>query len=237
MLEHNAAGNVLSTTLLVRSESFAPEDITGVIDPEVRLMTTSAYNTQCELVSSTRPAGDRTEWVYSERDKDPLNQGNLQQVTEFPKTGVESDQASLVTRYEYEPKFQFITGIIDPRGNKTSYQYDIKGNLSASFYPAVTIQPVNDAVPRPPQVSKTQQTTYVYNSKGQLLRRTEIDGSATEFLYYPGTRPERGSRDTRRHRHANHDLWVSGARRSGRRWQTRHQRIRVRSIRKPDRGV
>ena len=193
ILEHNDIGNVVSSTLLVRKESFSPEDRTGKSEDNVSLITKSTYNKNSELVSRIFPAGNKTEWVYSEDEKNPLGQGNLLQVTEIPADGVESDQTRLVTQYEYEIKFQFKTASIDARGNKTAYEYDEKGNLIVTTYPLVTIQPVNGGTRRPAPFDRIQKDEYQYNSMGQLLRRKHVDGSITEYHFYPEFDPT-GSR-------------------------------------------
>jgi len=161
VLEHNGVGNVLSRTLYVRKESFAPEDTAGISGNDVPLITKSAYNKNSELTSRIFPAGNKTEWVYSENEKNPLNQGNLLQITEIPQTGVESDQTTIVTQYEYEPTFQLTTKLIDPRGNKTSYEYDKKGNLIVTTHPSVTIQPVSSGIPRPAPVKEPLQKSAI----------------------------------------------------------------------------
>lgn len=185
VLQHNEVGNVLSRTLFVSKDSFAPEDNTGLNGNDVPLITKSAYNKNSELTSRIFPAGNKTEWFYSEDEKNPLNRGNLLKITEIPQTGVESGQKRIVTEYEYEPKFQLTTKLIDPRGNKTSYEHDELGNLILTTYPSVTIQPINIGTPRPTSLNRIQKDEYQYNSMGQLLRRKHIDGSITEYHYYP----------------------------------------------------
>ncbi|HMH50790.1 MAG TPA: DUF6531 domain-containing protein [Candidatus Acidoferrum sp.] len=189
VLEHNEAGNVIASTLRVRRGSFAPEDIAGMTGPDVPVVTTSVYNRNSELTSRRFPAGHETTWAYTEHESNPLNQGNLAQITELPQPGVESDQASIVTKYEYESSFQLRAACIDPRGNTTSHQYDEHGNLTTTKYPPVSIQPVDGGAARVVPVDRTQQCTYAYNSMGQLLRRTDIDGSVTEYHYYPSDDP------------------------------------------------
>lgn len=185
VLEHSGVGNVLSRTLFVRKESFAPQDSTGINGNDVPLITNSVYNKNSELTSRIFPAGNKTEWVYSENAEDSLNQGNLLQIIEIPQTEIKSDQTRIVTGYEYEPKFQLTTTHIDPRGNKTSYDYDERGNLIVKTYPSVTTQPVNSGTPRPSPFDRIQQDEYQYNSMGQLLQKKHIDGSITKYHYYP----------------------------------------------------
>src|SRR5262249_20869855 len=124
VLEHNSDGNVVSRTLHVRQEAFATEDRTGIGDNDIALVTKSTYNKHSALTSSIFPAGNKAEWVYSEDQQSPLNQGNLFQVIESPQTGVQSDHTRIVTKYAYEPRYQLVSKVIDPRGNETSYEHD-----------------------------------------------------------------------------------------------------------------
>jgi YD repeat-containing protein len=189
VLDHNQLGNVLLRTLYVRRESFAPEDLVGISGEEIPLMTKSSYNNNCELTSRTFPAGNKTEWLYDENENNPRSQGNLLQTTIIPSSCVESDQRQLVARFEYESDFQLTAKRVDPRGNETTYEYDNTGNLIVATYPCVTIQPVNGASPRPNPLRKIQKSKYQYNSRGQLLRATQIDGSVNEYHYYPSDDP------------------------------------------------
>src|SRR5204863_3605838 len=103
------------------------------------------------------------------------------QITALPQAGIESDHAAIVRKYEYESSFQLLASRTDPRGNKTSYRYDEQGNLIATTYPPVSIQPVGEGATRAVPLNRTQQCEYAYNSMGQLLRRTHIDGSVVEY--------------------------------------------------------
>ncbi len=189
VLEHDEVGHVLLRTLFVSKDSFVPEDVTGLGGNDVPLITKAAYNKNSELTSRLLPAGNTTEWFYSEEENNPLNQGNLVQIVESPQPGVESDQTRIVTEYEYEQTFQLTTKLIDSRGNKTVYGHDAQGNLIVTTYPPVTIQPVNSSIPRLPPLDRIQNDEYQYNSMGQLLRRKHIDGSITEYHYYPVNDP------------------------------------------------
>ena len=185
VLDHNEAGNVIVSTLQVRRESFAPEDIAGLTGDKIPVTTTSSYNRNGELISRRFPPGHEAKWTYTEGQSNPLNQGNHSQITQLPQANVASDQTSIVTTYEYEPTFQSLASQTDPRGNTTSYQYDAQGNLTATTFPAVSIQPLDGGPVRATPFMRTQQCKYAYNSMGQLLRRTDIDGSVTAYHYYP----------------------------------------------------
>lgn len=184
-LDHNDAGNVILRRLLVRKDSFAPADRTNVSGNNIPLITKSTYSKNSELTTRLFPAGNKTEWVYAENETNPLDQGNLLQITDIPQRGVKSDQSRIIAKYEYEPKLQLITKHTDPRGSETSYDYDGNGNLIVTTYPLVTIQPVNEGAPRPAPATRIQKTECRYSSMGQLLEKTHIDGAITEYHYYP----------------------------------------------------
>lgn len=186
-LEHNDAGNVVSRTLQVHPDSFSAEDVAG--GGGTALVTTSSYNGHAELVKRTFPAGSTTEWAYTDDDEDPLNRGNLVRVTETPQRGVASEQTSLVTILEHDRAFQLPTSVTDPRGNTTTHRYSGTGDRIATAYAPVTVRPVNGASPRTAQMTRTQETAFAYNSRGQLLRQTHIDGSLTTYDYYPAADP------------------------------------------------
>jgi YD repeat-containing protein len=184
-LEHNDLGNVTVRTHGVRRESFAAEDLAADAGPTVPVVTTTRYNANGEAVEQTRPAGNRVRWAWADKDPDPRSHGNLLRVTEFPASGVAADQASIVTIYDYDPGFQFPTAVTDPRGNVSRHRYDATGNRVATTHPPVTIQPVSAAPPRPAPVTRTVETTFTWNRRGQLLSMTAIDGSVSTYEYYP----------------------------------------------------
>jgi YD repeat-containing protein len=190
VFEHNEAGNVITSTLWVRRGSFAPEDVAALAGDEIALTTTSAFNRHCELTSRRFPGGHETRWTYTEGDSDPRNQGNLSQVTQLPAAGVDTDQESLVTSLRYEQNFQLPASRTDARGNETAYEYDGRGNLLATIYPPVSIQRVDAGPARSaPRAGERPRRAYAYNSMGQILRLTGIDGSVTEYQYYPADDP------------------------------------------------
>lgn len=188
-LEHNDLGNVTVRTHWVRRESFAAEDLVADAGAEVPVITTTRYNSNGEQVEQTRPAGNRVTWSWADKDSDPRNYGNLRRVTELPASGVAADQTSIVMIYELDPQFQFPTAVTDPRGNTTRHRYDAAGNLVATTHPPVSIQPVSATAPRPAPVTQTVETTFTWNSRGQLLSTTAIDGSVATYDYYPLSDP------------------------------------------------
>jgi YD repeat-containing protein len=187
-IEHDADGHPTSTSIDVRREAFAAEDLPAGAGPTVPVVTTTRYNADGEAVEQTRPAGNRVRWTWAEKDPDPRNRGNLRRVIDLPADGA-ADQAELVTTFEHEPVFQYSTAITDPRGHVTRHRYDATGNLVATTHPPVTIQPVSAAPPRPAPVTRTAETTFTWNRRGQLLSMTAIDGAVSTYEYYPAVDP------------------------------------------------
>ena len=185
IVEHDTDGHPTSTSIDVRREAFAAEDRGPGTGPTVPVVTTIRYNANGEAIEAAWPAGNRVRWAWADKDPDPRNQGNLRRVTELPADGVAADQAQLATSYEHEPVFQHPTAITDPRGNVTRHRYDAAGNLVATTHPPVTVQPVSAAPPRPAPITRTVETTFAWNRRGQLLSMTAIDGAVSTYAYYP----------------------------------------------------
>ena len=112
----------------------------------------------------------------------------------LPQPDVESDQEKLVTQLTYHPELQLVASRTNPRGQTTSHEYDSAGNLILTSYPLVSVQPVQADGNGVAPIDATPQQRYAYNTRGQLLRVTHIDGSVTDYEYYPAEDPggERG---------------------------------------------
>jgi YD repeat-containing protein len=142
VLEHNELGNEITRTLMVGAVSLAAEDQAGLAGDVVPLVTTSAYNRNSELVAQTLPAGNTTEWLYSDDDPDPRNHGNLVQVTQSPAPGAGAAPASIVTAYAYDSTTRRLLSKTDPRGSVTTHRYDDRGNrVGTAFAPAQSLTP------------------------------------------------------------------------------------------------
>src|SRR3989339_254642 len=72
-----------------------------------------------------------------------------------------TDAAGNVTRFIYELIFNQVIGIIDPKGNTTSFVYDDKGNLIKTIDAAGNV------------------TEMEYNAKGLLVEVTDAEGGVT----------------------------------------------------------
>ncbi|MBI5716982.1 MAG: RHS repeat protein [Burkholderiales bacterium] len=190
VVTHDPAGHPVLRTLRVRRDAFVPEDVAGIADDTVPVITTISYNRHGERVSRKAPAGDLTTWVFAADDPDPRNRGNCLIRTVTPAAGVSAAQASLVTTWKYDKTFQVPLSVTDPRGSTTTYRYDPKGDRVGTTFAPFTHQPVGtDGADRPTPVKLTLEATYAYNSRGQLIRKKHIDGSETTFEYYPVSDP------------------------------------------------
>jgi YD repeat-containing protein len=188
-LKHDLIGHVVERTLYVLASSLSPGDRNGVTESTVPLTTPSNYNRHGELIHRTYPAGNLTEWIYDQDNADPRAQGNLLQVTQFPIRESENDVLPLTTRYTYEPLYQQITSVTNPRRYTTAFEYDSRGNLSKKIYPDVTVQEISsDAYNR--GVQQIQLIDRLeYNEAGQLIRFADPRGASIEYFYYPTSDP------------------------------------------------
>jgi YD repeat-containing protein len=178
-VDHDEAGRAARTTLHVRADAFGQDDHGG--GATVALVTECDYNSAGELVRRRLPSGRETRWRYDDGNADPRDHGNLLELTELPRPGV--DQSPLVSRFEYAPDFQVPTASVDPRGHRTTFDYDERANRVSTTYPSVTIQPVGDQRAGAAPVERTQHVRCRYDERGRLVERTEIDGTATEYAY------------------------------------------------------
>jgi YD repeat-containing protein len=188
VVDHNRAGNPLTRTVSVRRDAFALGDVDELAGDVVPLVTTYAYNRDSELVELTEAAGNSMAWQYAEHD-DPRNRGNCLRQTEKPAPDAPADQPELVTTWTHDPTFQLPLTVTDPRGNTTTHRYDERGNRIATAFPSVTIQSIGPDATRRQPASLAPEVAYAFNSRGQLLRKTNTDGTVTSYAYYPVVDP------------------------------------------------
>ena len=84
------------------------------------------YNRDGEMTRMVLPLGSRVEYVYDDGNPDRLQRGNLLSETEWPDPVRGADQKFLRTAYTYEPIFNQVRTVTDPRafdGNGTSGRF------------------------------------------------------------------------------------------------------------------
>lgn len=185
-LKHDASGHVVERTLFVSGGSLSPEDQNGLSDMTVPVITTSRFNRHGEVVQRTHQAGNIINWTYDEGNKEIRAQGNLLETSEIAASNADNDQTQVATQYTYEPVYQQVKSIINPRGKTTLFEYDNRGNLAKKSYPAVTVPKI---VKKASGKQTTQQIrlaeSFEYNKAGQLIRSTDTRGVIVEYFYHP----------------------------------------------------
>lgn len=112
--------------------------------------TTIARDPQGNPLTITRPNGAVTNMTYDAK-------GNLLTSTE--------QAIAATTTFTYEPTFNQVTSIRDPKNNLTTITYDLKGN-------PLTITDADNKV-----------TTFTYNAQGLLLTSKDALNQTTTFTY------------------------------------------------------
>ena len=165
-------------------------------DPSV-YVTTMTYNADGRLTQKTRAAGNTIQYTYDDGNPDRFQRGNLLQQTETPDTTRGGDQGFITTTYTYEPAFNHIATMTEPRGNDpsfvpqnggsqsaarytTAYKYDVFGNLLEIDQPTVTL---------PNSTTQSIITNYTYNSFGQMTSEVDPEGNVTQYQYCPTATP------------------------------------------------
>lgn len=145
-------------------------------DPSA-FITEYIYNGQHEIQQITLPKKNSIAYSYDTK-------GNVTQVLLKPDPQTVPLPPDISARFTYEPNFNFIKTITDPKGQITTFTYDYelpstdpqygtKGNLIKIELPLV-----NGVRPS---------AKYAYNAFGQLVQQTDSNGNVTTFSYDPNT--------------------------------------------------
>ncbi len=128
------------------------------------------YNAGGERSRVAYPRGNAAEFTYDAK-------GNLLEIRRkkigIPK-GVK-DPSDLVTSFTYEPNFNFVKTVTNPKQQAVTYTYDYelgepkKGNLRKITYPTVGGQMI--------------EAVFIYNSFGQIETATDPNGNVTKYVY------------------------------------------------------
>ena len=183
--------NTLGYPLVVRemTHGIRPTDPSSFV-------TTMTYNADGRLIQTTLPQGNSIQYQYDDGNADRYQEGNLLSETRIPDSRG-GDQTSIVTTYTYEPNFNHIATMTEPRGNDptfvpqngggntpgrytTHYSYDVNGNLLEKQSPTVRL---------PNGTSQSILNDYTYNSFGQTTSETDPEGNVTIYQYCPTATP------------------------------------------------
>jgi RHS repeat-associated protein len=100
--------------------------------------------------------------------------------------GTSNDNDFIITSYEYYTTNALLKSVTDPEGNKTTYTYDVYGNIEE------VIRPLTDKTTSTYNILgwKTSTTTdsgyvtsFVYNNYGQVTKTTYHNGSVSRVYY------------------------------------------------------
>jgi RHS repeat-associated protein len=83
--------------------------------------TTYAYDRDYRPLQVVLPQGNSIRYVYDTANPDRFQQGNLLSLTRLPDAARGGDQAAITTTFTYEPVFNQVLTMTDPRGNDPSY--------------------------------------------------------------------------------------------------------------------
>ncbi|WP_026733597.1 RHS repeat-associated core domain-containing protein [Fischerella sp. PCC 9605] len=90
------------------------------------------------------------------------------------------------TEFTYEPNFELLESVTDPRGNAISYDYDELGNLVQIEYADGSSESFSYDEKGNVVCSlnrRGEEITYRYNPRGQLLQQENADGTLLEYTY------------------------------------------------------
>lgn len=124
--EFNAAGNILVMREVTNRNVRAG-------DPD-SYATTYEYNAEGELTKQIFPEGNSVTYTYDSGASDPSSRGNLLAEIRSADPDRGGDQAELRTTYTYEPIYNQVRTMTEPRGNDPSYVPQNGGTRSARRY-------------------------------------------------------------------------------------------------------
>ncbi|HKV33738.1 MAG TPA: RHS repeat-associated core domain-containing protein [Pyrinomonadaceae bacterium] len=179
-------------------------------DPPV-FETRMVYNADGRLLRKTNSAGNSFEYTYDEGNPDRFQQGNRFSETRIPDARG-GDQVALVTTFTYEPRFNQLKSVTDPRGNDPAFVPQNGGSTSAARYTTTytfDYEVVGDPILNPNgfehgNILRKQEPTvmlpggtlqsiiteYTYNQFGQKISEIDPEGNVDEFFYHPENDPD-----------------------------------------------
>jgi RHS repeat-associated protein len=186
--EYDEEGRIIATIDALGNrieQSFDPDDFVGTFTDARGFVTTLIYNERGNILKSTDPLGNVTQYVYD----DPANPDKETSVI---------DARGNATHFAYDSRGN-LTLILDALGNSTGISYDANnrptslsdtlGRVTEFRYNAQGhLTNVIDAL--------GNQALVTVDSQGQVTRITDFNGHITEFSYDAGCACGRPSRIT-----------------------------------------
>jgi RHS repeat-associated protein len=127
--QFNTVGDILQT------KQFNNRDIRPS-DPTFYL-TTYQYDKDYHVLKDTLPEGNTVQNVYDSSNPDRFQQGNLLETIQTPDAARGGDQAQIVSTFTYEPIYNQVHTMTEPRGNDPSYVPQNGGSNSPARYTTV----------------------------------------------------------------------------------------------------
>src|SRR3990167_2670345 len=168
----NAAGN------MVRKE----EKTNGLrlTDP-ASFVTTYTYNADSLKTSETFPKGNGVKYIYDTANPNARSRGNLLQLRRKPDMAAADNTTNdIVTVMTYEPLFNQINTVTDPKGNITAYTYDHELNVG---HPKYGTKGDLVFIGQPAVALGTPLTEFAYNGFGQVTESIDPNGNVTQYTY------------------------------------------------------
>jgi YD repeat-containing protein len=193
LLGRGTATDVTGSVIEVADAGWSPGDFVGGY---ARLGSSAAEFAFHEIAGNTADAitvtgadlealgwgAGATIYVFTQ-NPDPLAAGNL---LEHRRISADSLQANIVRSWTYEPYFQQVRSEISARGFTTTWKFEFDGsgdpadgNVTRKLWPEVTI-----LLPDGTTDTVIYETSYTYNSYGQLAETIDPEGSVEVRHYY-----------------------------------------------------
>ncbi len=97
-------------------------------------LTTYSYDTNYRMTQETLPEGNTYTYTYDSSNPSRFQQGDLLSMTETPDAARGGDQSAITTTYTYEPIYNQVHTMTEPRGNDPRYVPQNGGAQSAARY-------------------------------------------------------------------------------------------------------